>query len=328
MLLPEVQVGFIRGLELAISHTSETRGCVGHTAGAQDPIIFKVRYGAAEARLDTGVARIEIIHEPRFTIHDTSSSSIFLAGPSSPAMRKLRIVLRAPPPGGLSAGRRFPSSAPPASSSATTHPPWRMRPLPPQWPLRGKSPEFPRPVQPASAPRISRMRPVTGSPALCSAMYSSRLLGTSCFMLRRTALLAVDVHHLGAHDLARLQNILRMIDALLRADFADVNHAFDAFGKLHERAELGDAGDRTFDHRADREPLPDSAQGSPSACFSPSEMRRSPGFTPSTTASTVSPGLTTSQGLRTFSATTFRKDESGLRFRARVPRRRRSRSIA
>ena len=41
-----------------------------------------------------------------------------------------------------------------------------------------------------------------------------------------------------------------------------------------------------------------SAQGSPSACFSPSETRRS--LTPSTTTSTASPGLTTSEGLRAF----------------------------
>src|ERR1022692_3787420 len=43
-----------------------------------------------------------------------------------------------------------------------------------------------------------------------------------------------------------------------------------------------------------------SAQGSPSACLRPSEMRRSGALTPSTTTSTVSPGLTTSEGLRTF----------------------------
>src|SRR6266478_5292001 len=42
-----------------------------------------------------------------------------------------------------------------------------------------------------------------------------------------------------------------------------------------------------------------SAHGSPSACFSPKEMRRSPGFTPRITASTVSPGFTTSPAVRT-----------------------------
>ncbi len=43
-----------------------------------------------------------------------------------------------------------------------------------------------------------------------------------------------------------------------------------------------------------------SAHGSPSACFRPSEMRRSAWFTPRTTTSTWSPGFTTSAGLRTF----------------------------
>src|SRR6266700_3603878 len=43
-----------------------------------------------------------------------------------------------------------------------------------------------------------------------------------------------------------------------------------------------------------------SAQGSPSACFNPSDMRCSPAFTPRITASTVSPGFTRSLGLCTF----------------------------
>ena len=43
-----------------------------------------------------------------------------------------------------------------------------------------------------------------------------------------------------------------------------------------------------------------STHGSPSACFRPSEIRRSGAFTPSTTTSTVSPGFTTSAGLRIF----------------------------
>src|SRR5271157_1971304 len=47
-----------------------------------------------------------------------------------------------------------------------------------------------------------------------------------------------------------------MVDALLGADLADVNHALDALAKLHKRAELGEARDRPFDHRADRESLP------------------------------------------------------------------------
>src|ERR1039458_8633594 len=43
-----------------------------------------------------------------------------------------------------------------------------------------------------------------------------------------------------------------------------------------------------------------SAQGSPSACFRPSAMRRSAWLTPRTTTSTRSPGFTTSDGFRVF----------------------------
>jgi len=38
----------------------------------------------------------------------------------------------------------------------------------------------------------------------------------------------------------------------LRADFADVNHALNAFSKLHEGAKLRQARHRPFDHRARR----------------------------------------------------------------------------
>src|SRR5271157_2294369 len=48
-----------------------------------------------------------------------------------------------------------------------------------------------------------------------------------------------------------------MMDAFLGADLADVDHALDAFGKLHEGAELGEADDWPFDHRADRQSLAD-----------------------------------------------------------------------
>ena len=42
-----------------------------------------------------------------------------------------------------------------------------------------------------------------------------------------------------------------MIDALVGADFADVDQAFDAFGDLDKGAEGHDLGDRAFDLRAD-----------------------------------------------------------------------------
>ena len=64
------------------------------------------------------------------------------------------------------------------------------------------------------------------------------------------AFLRIDRQHLGLHQLTNLQHFLRMIDALLRAHIADVNHALDAFGELHEGAELGDADDWPFNDRA------------------------------------------------------------------------------
>src|SRR5258708_11880335 len=45
---------------------------------------------------------------------------------------------------------------------------------------------------------------------------------------------------------------------------------------------------------------PTSTHGSPSACLRPSDMRRSSDFTPRITASTVSPGFTTSLAILTF----------------------------
>ena len=61
-------------------------------------------------------------------------------------------------------------------------------------------------------------------------------------------LFGIDGQHLRPDRLADLHNFLRMVNALLRAHVADVNHSFDAFGELYERSELGDADDRTFDH--------------------------------------------------------------------------------
>ena len=58
-----------------------------------------------------------------------------------------------------------------------------------------------------------------------------------------------------------------------------------------------------------------SAQGSPSACFSPREIRFSPGLTERITASTVSPGLSISLGFRTF----FTHDISDTWIRPSIP---------
>ena len=67
------------------------------------------------------------------------------------------------------------------------------------------------------------------------------------------AFLAIVFEHDGAHHLADFQLVLRMIDALLVDDIADMDHAFDIFGHLHERAELLELRDRPFDDRADRD---------------------------------------------------------------------------
>ena len=53
------------------------------------------------------------------------------------------------------------------------------------------------------------------------------------------------------HDFADLQHVARMVEPALGGDVGDVYHAFDAFGELHERAELLQVGDRPFDLRAD-----------------------------------------------------------------------------
>ena len=86
----------------------------------------------------------------------------------------------------------------------------------------------------------------------------------------QAALLGVDLKHLRLHHLAHLQHFLRVIDALLRADVADVDHAFHPFGQLDERAELLV---RLVTGPSTTEPTGNfcttSAQGSPSACLSP-----------------------------------------------------------
>src|SRR5207245_6183793 len=74
-------------------------------------------------------------------------------------------------------------------------------------------------------------------------------------------LLAVHIQHDCAHGLALLEDLLRMIDALLGAEIADVDHAFDAVPQIHERAELHQAGYRAFDDTANRKLLLDFGPG-------------------------------------------------------------------
>ena len=52
-----------------------------------------------------------------------------------------------------------------------------------------------------------------------------------------------------------------LVDALFGADVADVNHAFDSFGELHEGAELGQVGDGSFDRRSNLKALRDVRPG-------------------------------------------------------------------
>ena len=62
-------------------------------------------------------------------------------------------------------------------------------------------------------------------------------------------LFRVEREHLRLNHLPDPQH-LRVIDPFVRADFADVNHALNAFGKLHEGAKLRQAGNGPFDRRA------------------------------------------------------------------------------
>ncbi len=65
------------------------------------------------------------------------------------------------------------------------------------------------------------------------------------------ALLGVDGQHLRLDDLSGAQHVLRMIDALVGADLADVDQSLDAFGDLNECAEVHQLGDGAFDLRTD-----------------------------------------------------------------------------
>ncbi len=98
----------------------------------------------------------------------------------------------------------------------------------------------------------STTRPETTSPGLCSAMYSSMLVGIKLLHAELDlALFRRDAQHLSFDNLADAQHILRMIDALFGADLADVNQTLDTVSDLYKGAECHDLGDRTFDLRAD-----------------------------------------------------------------------------
>src|SRR5206468_8180213 len=71
----------------------------------------------------------------------------------------------------------------------------------------------------------------------------------------QSSLLSIEFEHQCFHRLPNLQHILWMIDPLLRADVADVNHALYALGYLHEGAKFSEARDRTLDRSPDRKLL-------------------------------------------------------------------------
>jgi len=56
-------------------------------------------------------------------------------------------------------------------------------------------------------------------------------------------LVRVDSQDLGLDRLSQFKRVLRMVDTLVGADLAHVDHTLDALGKLHEGAEFGNAGD-------------------------------------------------------------------------------------
>src|SRR5690348_6431731 len=63
-----------------------------------------------------------------------------------------------------------------------------------------------------------------------------------------TPFLRINFKHLSLDGLADFEHVLRMIDSLLCADVADMNHAFDSFSDLHEYPEVGQTRDWTVDH--------------------------------------------------------------------------------
>src|SRR5579864_625855 len=65
------------------------------------------------------------------------------------------------------------------------------------------------------------------------------------------ALFGVKLEHLSPGGLSNLENILRVVDPLLGADVAHMDHALDSFANLNEGTEFREAHDRTFDHAPD-----------------------------------------------------------------------------
>src|SRR3984957_15003328 len=69
------------------------------------------------------------------------------------------------------------------------------------------------------------------------------------------AFLEIDGEDLRLDDLSDSQHVVRGIDAFFGGDIADVDHTFDALGKLYEGAELRQIRDRSFDRGSDLKAL-------------------------------------------------------------------------
>src|SRR6476660_4507207 len=64
--------------------------------------------------------------------------------------------------------------------------------------------------------------------------------------------LAVELEYLSFHNLTRLQQFFRMVDALLASDIADVDHALNTVAEIDEYAEVRQISDWGLDDRSDR----------------------------------------------------------------------------
>ena len=95
--------------------------------------------------------------------------------------------------------------------------------------------------------------PDTTSPTLCSAMYSSMLVGMSCFMLSLIWRFSVSMASTCAFTTcpARSTSCGWMIQPSIGDDLADVNQALDAVGDLHKCAEIHQLRHRPLDLRTD-----------------------------------------------------------------------------
>ena len=85
-------------------------------------------------------------------------------------------------------------------------------------------------------------------------MYSSMLVGMSCFMREfDLVLFEVDGQDLRLDDLAGAEKVGGMVEAAVGDDLADVDQALDSIRNLNEGAEVHQLGDRAFYLGADWE---------------------------------------------------------------------------